>query len=394
MPIKLAPKVYWVGAIDWDVREFHGYLTEKGTTYNAFLILDDKITLIDTVKEEFLPEMLERISEIVAPERIDYIVSNHVEMDHSGGLPQAMARLQPEKLFCSPLGKAGLSRHYQADWPFVEVKTGQELSLGQHHLLFLETPMLHWPDSMMTLLKEEQILFSSDGFGAHFASSERFDDQTPDMAAYLHQVKKYYANILMPFGGLVTKLFHRIQELNLEFKLIAPDHGLLLRNPARILSAYQQWAAGEVLPKALVIYDTMWHSTELLAQALTQGLMDAGAATIPYRLRLTHYSDIVPDLLDAGLLLFGSPTLNNNMFPSVAEFLVYLQGLKPQNKAAAAFGSYGWSGQAVSLINQVLEVLKFRMVHDGLSVKYRPTPQELAEARALASRLARENLKL
>jgi len=197
----------------------------------------------------------------------------------------------------------------------------------------------------------------------------------------------------MPFGGLITKLFQRIRELNLEFKLIAPDHGLLLRNPAPILSAYQQWAAGEVLPKALVIYDTMWHSTELLARALSEGLMDAGAATILYRLRLTHYSDIVPDLLDAGLLLFGSPTLNNNMFPSVAEFLVYLQGLKPQNKAAAAFGSYGWSGQAVSLINQVLEVLKFRMVHEGLSVKYRPTPQELAEARALASRLARENLK-
>jgi flavorubredoxin len=394
MPIELAPKVYWVGAIDWDVREFHGYLTEKGSTYNAFLILDDKITLIDTVKKEFLPEMLERISEIVAPERIDYIVSNHVEMDHSGGLPQAMARLQPEKLFCSPLGKAGLSRHYQADWPFVEVKTGQELSLGQRHLLFLETPMLHWPDSMMTLLKEEQLLFSSDGFGAHFASSERFDDQTPDMAAYLHQVKKYYANILMPFGGLITKLFQRIRELNLEFKLIAPDHGLLLRNPAPILSAYQQWAAGEVLPKALVIYDTMWHSTKLLARALTEGLMDAGAATILYRLRQTHYSDIVPDLLDAGLLLFGSPTLNNNMFPSVAEFFTYLQGLKPQNKAAAAFGSYGWSGQAVSLINQVLEALKFKVVHEGLSVKYRPTPQELAEARVLASRLARENLKL
>ena len=394
MPIQLAPNVYWVGAIDWDIREFHGYVTEKGTTYNAFLILDDKITLIDTVKKEFLPEMLARISEIVPPAKIDYIVSNHVEMDHSGGLPEAMAVIRPEKLFCSSLGKAGLSRHYQAEWPFVEVKTGQELDLGRRHLLFLETPMLHWPDSMMTLLKEEQILFPSDGFGAHFASSERFDDQTPDPAAYLHQVKKYYANILMPFGGLITRLFKTIGDLHLEFKLIAPDHGLLLKNPAPILAAYQKWAAGEVSPKALVIYDTMWHSTELLAQALSQGLMDAEADTLVYRLRRTHYSDIVTDVLDAGLLLFGSPTLNNQMFPSMGEFLTYLQGLKPQNKAAAAFGSYGWSGQAVSQMNQILDAMKFKLVHEGIQCKYIPTPQELVEIRARAERLARENLRL
>ncbi|MCL4500611.1 MAG: FprA family A-type flavoprotein [Deltaproteobacteria bacterium] len=394
MPIQLAPKVYWVGAIDWDIREFHGYVTEKGTTYNAFLILDDKITLIDTVKKEFLPEMLARIVEIVDPEKIDYIVSNHVEMDHSGGLPGAMALIKPEKLFCSPMGKAGLRRHYQQDWPFVEVKTGQEVELGSRRLLFLETPMLHWPDSMMTCLKEEQILFPSDGFGAHFASGERFDLETPDPAAYFHQVKKYYANILMPFGSLITRLFKTISELNLEFKLIAPDHGLLLRNPAPILDAYQKWAAGSVLPKALIIYDTMWHSTELLAHALTEGLMDAGAETISYRLRRTHYSDIVTGVLDAGLLLFGSPTLNNNMFPSMGEFLTYLQGLKPQNKAAAAFGSYGWSGQAVSLINQVLQAMKFKLAHDGLQCKYIPTPQELTGARTLATRLAKENLKL
>lgn len=394
MPIQLAPNVFWVGAIDWDIREFHGYVTEKGSTYNAFLILDDKITLIDTVKKEFLPEMLARIAAIVDPAKIDYLVSNHTEMDHSGGMPEVMARLQPEKVFCSGMGKAGLSRHYQADWPFVEVKTGQQVSLGSRNLLFIETPMLHWPDSMMSFLKEDQILFSSDGFGAHFASGERFDDQTPDPAAYFHQVQKYYANILMPFGSLVTRLFQRLGELNLELKLIAPDHGLLLRNPAPILTAYQKWGAGEILPKALVIYDTMWHSTELLARALAEGLMDAGADTITYRLRRTHYSDIVTNVLDAGLLFFGSPTINNQMFPSMGEFLTYLQGLKPQNKAAAAFGSYGWSGQAVSLINQVLTALKFKLVHDGLSIKYIPTPQELTDTRTLATQLARENLKL
>jgi flavorubredoxin len=394
MPIELAPKVYWVGVIDWDIREFHGYVTEKGTTYNAFLILDDKITLIDTVKKAFVPEMMARVAEIVNPEDISYIVSNHVEMDHSGGLPQVMPQVMPEKVFCSAMGQAGLSRHYQADWPFEVVKTGQEVSLGQRSLLFLETPMVHWPDSMMTFLKEEQILFSSDGFGAHFASSERFDDQLPDFSAYMHQVKKYYANILLPFGGLITKIFQRLAQLELGLKTIAPDHGLILRKPAPVLEAYQKWAAGLVAPKALVIYDTMWGSTELLAQALTQGLMDAGAETLDNRLRRTHYSDIVTDVLDAGLLLFGSPTLNNNMFPSMGEFLTYLQGLKPQNKAAACFGSYGWSGQAVGLLNQALEAMKMKLVHEGLQCKYIPTPQELTDARALATRLARENLKL
>ena len=300
--------------------------------------------------------MLARIAEIVPPEQIDYIVSNHVEMDHSGGLPEAMAVIRPEKLFCSALGLAGLSRHYQADWPFVVVKTGQEVELGRRHLLFLETPMLHWPDSMMTLLKEEQILFPSDGFGAHYASSERFDDQTAGPG----RLPPPGEEILRQYPPALRRPHHPAlqdhRQLNLDFKLIAPDHGLLLRkNPAPILTAYQKWAAGEVLPKALVIYDTMWHSTELLAQALSQGLMDAGADTLVYRLRRTHYSDIVTDVLDAGLLLFGSPTLNNQMFPSMGEFLTYLQGLRPNNKAAAAFGSYGWSGQAVSLINQVLD---------------------------------------
>jgi flavorubredoxin len=394
MPVELAPKIYWVGAVDWTIRDFHGYLTEDGTTYNAYLIIDDRITLIDTVKKELMPEMLARVAEIVAPEKISYIVSNHVEMDHSGGLPQAVAAIKPEKIFCSPMGKAGLSRHFKQEWPFEEVKTGRELSLGRYTLSFLETPMLHWPDSMMTFLKEEQILFSSDAFGAHLASSERFDDHLPAAPGdYGHQLKKYYANILMPFGGLVTQLFAKVADLGLSFKIIAPDHGLIYRqNPAWALKAYQEWAAGEVKRKALVIYDTMWHSTELLAEALTQGLGEAGVEAQMHHLRRTHYSDIVTEVLDAGLLLFGSPTLNNQMFPTMGEFLTYLKGLKPKNKAAAAFGSYGWSGQAVGLINQELTAMKMKLAHEGFQVKYIPDPEELAAARALGTQLARENL--
>jgi len=395
MPVELAPGVFWVGAVDWTIRDFHGYLTEDGSTYNAYLIVDDRITLIDTVKREMMPEMLARVAEIVDLEKISYIVSNHVEMDHSGGLPQAVAAIRPEKLFCSPQGRAGLSRHFKQDWPFVEVKTGSELSLGRYTLSFLETPMLHWPDSMMTYLKEEQILFSSDAFGAHLASAVRFDDQLPGHPCdYAHQLKKYYANILMPFGGLITQLFDKIAQLGLTFKIIAPDHGLIYRkDPGWVLQAYQQWASGATESKALVIYDTMWHSTELLAEALTQGLVDAGVEAQMHHLRRTHYSDIVTEVLDAGLLLFGSPTLNNQMFPTMGEFLTYLKGLKPKNKAAMAFGSYGWSGQAVGLINQELTAMKMKLAHEGFQVKYVPDPEDLAAARALGEKLARENLK-
>ncbi len=395
MPLEIAPKVYWVGALDWTIRDFHGYLTEDGSTYNAYLILDEHITLIDTVKKEFVPEMLARVAEIVDPAQIDYVISNHVEMDHSGGLPEVVARVKPSKIFCSPRGKEGLLRHYKQDWPFVEVKTGDELEIGRYHLAFLETPMLHWPDSMMTYLKEEQLLFSCDAFGAHLASSEHFDDQLPVCPCdYAHQLKKYYANILMPFGGLITQLFAKIAQLGLTFKIIAPDHGLIYRkNPGWVLEAYQRWASGVTEPKGLVIYDTMWHSTELLAEAFTEGLMDAGVETQLHHLRRTHYSDIVPEVLDAGLLLFGSPTLNNQMFPTMGEFLTYLKGLQPKNKAAAAFGSFGWSGQAVGLINKELEAMKFKLAHEGFKVKYIPDPEELAAARTLGEKLARENLK-
>jgi flavorubredoxin len=396
MPIELAPKIYWVGVNDWTIRDFHGYLTEDGSTYNAYLIVDEHITLIDTVKKEFVPEMLARVAEIVDPGQIDYIVSNHVEMDHSGGLPQVIERVQPEKIFCSPMGKTGLNRHFKKEWPLVEVKTGSELATGRYHLTFLETPMLHWPDSMMTYLKEAQILFSSDTFGAHHASSERFDDHLPDLPlAYIRQLKKYYANILMPFGALVTQLFAKIAQLGLTFKIIAPDHGLIYRkNIDTILSAYQRWGAGTVERKGLVIYDTMWHSTELLAQAFTQGLTDAGVEAQMHHLRCTHPSDVITEVLETGLLLFGSPTLNNQMFPTMAQFLNYLKGLAPKNKAAAAFGSFGWSGQAVGLITQELQAMKLNVVHEGFKVKYIPDPEELAAARSLGEKLAREHLEL
>jgi flavorubredoxin len=390
---ELAPKVYWVGAIDWTLRDFHGYSTEAGSTYNAYLIVDDKVTLIDAVKEGFVGEMMGRISDIIDPAKIDYIVSNHVEMDHSGSLAEVVDLVKPEKIFCSPQGKAGLSRHFKADWPLVEVKPGSELSLGRYNLAFLETPMLHWPDSMMTYLKEEQVLFSSDGFGAHYASSTRFDDELP--YNYWYELKKYYANILLPFGPLITKLLKQVEDLGLTFKIIAPDHGLIYRRHiGQVLESYRRWAAAEADPKALVIYDSMWHSTEMLAEALVQGLTDAGVEAQLHHLRATHYSDILAELLEAGLFMLGSPTLNNGLFPSVGQFITYLKGLKPKNKAACAFGSYGWSGQAVGIITEELKNMGLTLAHEGFRVKYIPDPAELKEARSLGEKLAREHLSV
>jgi flavorubredoxin len=394
MPVELAPGIYWVGAIDWTMRDFHGYLTEAGSTYNAYLIMDEHITLVDTVKGPFVPEMLERLREIVNPEQIEYIISNHVEMDHSSGMVRLVELVKPAKIFCSPQGKAGLSRHYKQDWPFVEVKTGTEVSLGRRTAMFLETPMLHWPDSMMTYLKEDQILFSSDGFGAHYASSARFDDQVPlHSEAYFYQLKKYYANILWPFGGLIAKLLKQVADLGLSIKIIAPDHGLIYRqNPGAVLEAYGRWARAENQAKALVIYDTMWHSTEMLAKALVQGLTDAGVEAQLHHLRRTHYSDIMAELLEAGLFFLGSPTLNNGMFPTVGQFLTYLKGLKPKNKTACAFGSYGWSGQAPGLITEELKAMGLTVPREGFRVKYIPDPAELAQARELAKTLAAEHV--
>jgi flavorubredoxin len=390
---ELVPGVYWVGAIDWTLRDFHGYSTEAGSTYNAYLIVDDKVTLIDAVKEGFVGEMMGRISDIIDPERIDYIISNHVEMDHSGSLAEVVDRVKPEKIFCSPQGRAGLSRHYKAEWPFAEVKTGSELSLGRYNLAFLETPMLHWPDSMMTYLKEEQVLFSSDGFGAHYASSARFDDELP--YNYSYELKKYYANILLPFGALITKLLKQVEDLGLTFKIIAPDHGLIYRkNIGKVLDSYRRWAAAEADPKALVIYDSMWHSTEMLAEAFIQGFTDAGVEAQLHHLRATHYSDILAELLEAGLFMLGSPTLNNGIFPSVGQFITYLKGLKPKNKAACAFGSYGWSGQAVGIITEELKNMGLTLAHEGFRVKYIPDPAELKEARSLGEKLAREHLSV
>ena len=385
---ELAKGIYWVGAVDWDVRDFHGYSTYRGTTYNAFLIVDEKVTLFDTVKRTHLGELLRHVSAIIDPAKIDYLVVNHVEMDHSGSLPELMDIIKPEKLFCSPMGQKALLDHFhREDWPYEVVKSGTEISLGKRTIQFLETRMLHWPDSMFSFIKEDGILFSSDAFGQHYATSERFDDQVP-LSEVMEESAKYYANILYLFSPLVKKLLASVAEMNLDIKMIAPDHGVIWRtNQDKILAAYQRWCNGQANEKALVIYDTMWQSTAQMAQSIAGGLEEAGISTEMLNLRYNHHSDVMTKVLEAKALVVGCPTLNNGLLPRMAGFLTYMKGLKPVGKIGAAFGSFGWSGESVKLLNQALEEAKIELVEEGFRHKYVPGPEVLDECLEMGRRI-------
>ena len=356
--IEIAKGIYDVGVNDWNIEDFHGYSTPLGTSYNAYLIVDDKIVLIDAVKKEFADQLISNIEQIVDPRKIDFVVSNHTEMDHSGGLARVMHRIGEEKpIYCSKMGAKNLAMHFTSELNYQAVKNGQEISLGSRTLTFMETRMVHWPDSMFTYLKEDKILFSSDGFGQHYAGFEKFDDVVGH--TIMPHAKKYFANILMLYGPLILKLVDKIVQMGLEIKMICPDHGVIWRKePEKIINAYVEWAKQTPSRKAVLVYDTMWHSTERMADAIAQGLYAEGIAVRPMYLRKWHRSDIMTAVLDAKAVIVGSPTLNNGLFPTVSDFLTYMKGLKPTNKIGAAFGSYGWSGEATKQITQELEEIE------------------------------------
>lgn len=387
---ELAKGIHWVGAVDWDVRDFHGYSTLAGTTYNAFLIIDEKITLIDTVKRSHYQDMMHQIREIIDPEKIDYLIINHVELDHAGSLGEVMDAVKPEKLICSPMGEKAILEHFhRPEWPFEVVKTGQQISLGERTLYFLETRMLHWPDSMFTFAMEDGILFASDAFGQHLATSERFDDQVP-LSVIMDQAAKYYANILYLYNPLVRKLLAKVSELNLDIKMIAPDHGVIFRKYINeIITAYDQWSTNKFDEKALIIYDTMWYSTEKMAKAIARGVEQEGVFAEMINLKVNHRSDVMTKVLNAGALVLGSPTLNNGLLPRMAGFLMYMRGLKPQNKIAASFGSYGWSGECVKLLNEAVEDMRLELVDEGIRCKYVPTDEDLDACVAMGRRVGK-----
>ncbi len=388
---KLTDKVYWVGAIDWSVRDFHGYSTGRGSTYNAFLVMDEEITLIDTVKKPFMEEMLARISSVVDPSGIDFIVSNHSEMDHTGCLPEVMELVKPQKVFASPMGEKALRAHFHFQPGVVStVKTGESISLGQSNLTFIETKMLHWPDSMVSYLDTEKVMFSQDGFGMHLASTERYDDQI-DPYILTREAEKYFANILLPFSPMVTGLMKKLDELDLDIALLCPDHGPVWRSDiGGILNRWREWALQKFTRKAVVIYDTMWGSTARMADAVCDGLVQEGISVTVMPLGSSHRSDVATAVLDSGALVAGSPTINGQMFPRMADVLTYLKGLKPKNLIGGVFGSYGWSGEAVKHIQAFLDDMGIPVIGDPLNVTYVPDHDQLRTARDLGSKIGRE----
>lgn len=380
--IEILPNIYWVGVIDWNIRKFHGhtYITKRGTTYNAYLILDDKITLIDTVYAPFADELIENIKQIVPIEKIEYIVANHVETDHSGALPKVMKLCHKAKVFGTAKCKEGVYKHYFSNWDFQIVKTGDKLNLGKRNLMFIEAPMLHWPDSMFTYLTEEAVLFPNDAFGQHYATSERFDDEVNE-SILMEESAKYYGNILWPFSSLVLKKIEEIQRLNIPIKMIAPSHGIIWRsNPEKIINAYLSWAKNESIKKVVVVYETMWGSTEKMARKITDGIISADVSVKLFDITKTDHTEVIKEMLNAKGYLIGSSTHDNDMLPIIAGFLKFLKGLKPKNRITSAFGSYGWGGGAVQSIEKVLkEEMGLDFISPGLAIKYVPDDSELVK---------------
>ncbi len=393
--VEIKPGIYWVGAIDWAIRDFHGYITPDGTTYNNYLVMDEEITLIDTVKLDFAETTIKNISNITDPSAIKNIIINHIENDHVTSLGRIMELTPDATIYITEKGRKGLERFFDiSSWNISTVKTGDTLNIGKRNLLFIETAMLHWPDSMMTYIKEDRILVSQDGFGQHLASASRFDDEFIESESE-HKLDEavidYYANILMPFGNLIKSRIGEIQDLGIEIEIIAPDHGIIWRkNTAGIIKRYLDMANGAADMRVAIIYDTMWQSTGIMTTPLVQGIRDEGVDCSVIKLRATPASVAIKEFWRSRGVLIGTPTLNNKMFPSVAGFLHQLAGLRPKNRIAGAFGSYGWGGGAVKEAYESLKAMKLEVFEPGVESLYRPSPEDEGRCYDFGRAFARE----
>ncbi len=387
MNTTLRENIDWVGYVDWTVRDFHSYNTHRGTSYNAYLIRDQKTALIDTVKEPYGDQLLRNVSALIDPAQVDYVVCNHAEPDHAGELPRVMRLLPHATLLCDKKCRTVLSQYVDtSSWKIQVVAEGDRISLGRRTLQFVETPMVHWPESMFTYVPEERLLFSMDAFGQHLATSPRFGDEV-GLSTVMDEAKAYYANIVMPFGKPVAACLKKAATLDID--MIAPSHGVIWRNHvSEILDAYAGWAAGRVRPKVLVIYDSMWQSTTAMARAILEGASQPGVETQLIHVRSSDLTQIAAEVLDAAAVAIGSATLNTQMMPMMAAALTYLRGLRPRGKAGLAFGSYGWGRGATEAIDAWLAEAQWDVVREPIKVQYRPTPEMLEECRAAGELLA------
>ncbi len=381
MHTKITDGISWVGYVDWTLRDFHGYTTPRGGTYNAYLIQDEKTVLVDAVKSLYVSSLLENVAELTALEKVDYVVCNHAELDHSSGLPVVMKRLPNAVLVCNERCQKALSAYYDTTgWKWKIIADGETLSIGKRALKFVFTPMVHWPESMFTYVPEEKLLFSMDAFGQHIASSERFDEELP-LWEVIEEAKIYYANIVMPYGAQVLKTL--ALAATLEIETVCPSHGVMWRKHLPdILEAYTRWASGRVEPKVLILYDTMWESTEKMAKAIYAGVLDVpGTSAQLLNVRRCTLAELVTAAADAGCCALGSSTQNAVQMPMVSAVMTYFQGLRPPIKHAVAFGSYGWGRGAVEEITTWFQRVKWEPVCEPVKCVYRPDEAALASAR-------------
>lgn len=392
MAVQVAENVYWVGAIDWNVRNFHGYTytTPRGTTYNAYLILDDEPALVDTVAPGFEDEMMAHIRELIDPSQIRHLIANHGELDHSGAIPYVLAAAPEAELHCSRKGVESLGRYHPELQHFHAVGTGDTLPLGRKTLSFIEAPMLHWPDSMFTYIQEDRLLLPNDAFGQHLATSERYADEV-DSCLLWQEASRYYANILTPFSRMVLRKLDEVAKSGLQIDTIAPSHGVIWRRePGQILEAYRRWASGEAQARVVIVYETMWGSTERLARALAEGVAEEGVEALLRGLPMAGRTEVVEELLEAKGILVGSSTHNQRMLLNIAAFVEDIKGLRFVGKLGAAFGSHGWASGAVPQIEEGLREAGIDVMTSDLAVRWAPSEEELRQAHEFGRRFGQE----
>jgi anaerobic nitric oxide reductase flavorubredoxin len=385
MSFKINDSVTWVGKIDWDLQTFHGeeYSTHKGSSYNSYLIRDEKTVLIDTVWQPFSKEFIDNLKKEIDLNTIDYIICNHSEIDHSGALPELMKEIPNTPIFCTKMGAKMLKAHHHEEWNFVEVKTGDTLNIGKNKLVFIEARMLHWPDTMFTYLTGENILFSNDAFGQHYASEAMYNDKV-DASELFQEAIKYYANILTPFNSFVINKIEEVLSFNLPVDMICPSHGIIWReNPLQIVNKYMEWAKDYKENQVTIIYDTMWNATRRMAETIAEGLKEANKDIIIkiYNSSKSDKNDIITEVFKSKMVLVGSSTINKGILSSTAAIMEMIKGLGLKGKKAAAFGSYGWSGESVKMVTEELNKAGFEVINEGIREIWNPDETALERCR-------------
>jgi flavorubredoxin len=385
--------VSWVGKVDWELETFHGHelTTHHGSTYNSYLIQEEKTVLIDTVWKPFANEFVDNLAQEGVLDKIDFIVANHGEIDHSGALPELLRRIPDTPIYCTANAVKSLKGMYHQDWNFNVVKTGDKLDIGNgKQLVFVEMPMLHWPDSMATYLSVDDILFSNDAFGQHYATELLYNDLV-DQCSLFQEAMKYYANILAPFSAVLKRKLQEISALGLPIDIIATSHGVIWRdNPLQIVEKYTQWADNYQENQITIVYDTMWNGTRVLAENIAQGIhiADPDVTVKLFNLPKSDVNDVIMEVFKSKMVVVGSPTINNGILHSVAGFINLMKEMKFKNKKAAAFGCYGWSGESVKLLNEFLQGAGFEVLNEGIRVQWNPDQDKQQEAVEFGKELA------